>query len=524
MTKDKPYHPEDIQKEFEDFVKKRFGPNVKVVTESFSSPNVDKDNSTVSMKDSKETTVDVHFDYKPHDIKEYLDRFVIKQDEAKKALAIAVCDHYNNVKIGNTRHDYSKQNVLLLGPTGVGKTYLVKQIAKLIGVPFVKADATRFSETGYVGANVDDLIHELVNQAKGRIDLAQYGIIYLDEADKLASQPSRGKDISGRGVQFGLLKLMEETEVDLRSGNDMRSQMSAFMEFQQKGKLDPKIINTKNILFIISGAFSGIHEIIRSRLNRNAIGFISAKHSDSNEDLALVSTEDLIEFGFEPEFVGRLPVRVACGHLSKEDLLDILENAEGCVINQYRQDFAAYGIKVHFDKEALEEIAAIAEKEKTGARGLMTTCEKILRPYKFYLPSTEIKAFTVTREIILNPNEQLQVLLAQHKKIYVHKKAHMVKKFAEDFFHSHGIKLNFTTEAINHICESELSPYEACTKIFDGFEYGLKLIQQNSGQKVFPLDIATVKNAQSILEEWVRDSYNTKKPDLNLDKESTLNS
>ena len=196
----------------------------------------------------KKQTFDLKFDLKPKEVKQYLDRYVIKQDDAKKALAIAVCDHYNHVrevhenpKVADT--DYSKQNVVMLGPTGVGKTYLIRHIAKLIGVPFVKADATRFSETGYVGANVDDMIRDLVTQADDDIELAQYGIIYLDEVDKIATPPNIiGRDVSGRGVQIGLLKLMEETEVDLRAGYDAASQMQAMMEFQQKGKVEKRII------------------------------------------------------------------------------------------------------------------------------------------------------------------------------------------------------------------------------------------------------------------------------------------
>ena len=266
---------------------------------------------------SRKKTFDLKFDLKPKEIKQYLDRYVIKQDEAKKALAIAVCDHYNHVRECHenpdaAEADYSKQNIVMLGPTGVGKTYLIRHIAKLIGVPFVKADATRFSETGYVGANVDDLIRELVTQAEDNLELAQYGIIYLDEADKIATPPNIiGRDVSGRGVQIGLLKLMEETEVDLRSGNDVASQMRAAMEFQKSGKVEKEVINTRHILFIISGAFTGMTDIIKKRMHQSKIGFnaeITRQTDETAEYFENVTPKDFIDFGFEPEFIGRLPV------------------------------------------------------------------------------------------------------------------------------------------------------------------------------------------------------------------------
>ena len=194
--------PQEIQQEFESFLKKKYGDSVKF---SVSSPSLESDTVTETPpKNKKRTAADLKFDYKPKEVKQYLDRFVIKQDEGKKALSIGVCDHYNHVKdcLDDPKmsdFDYAKQNIIVLGPTGVGKTYMIKHIAKLIGVPFVKADATRFSETGYVGANVDDLIRDLVSQAEGDIELAQYGIVYLDEADKLATPPNIiGRDVSGR--------------------------------------------------------------------------------------------------------------------------------------------------------------------------------------------------------------------------------------------------------------------------------------------------------------------------------------
>src|SRR5204863_712264 len=225
------------------------------------------------------------FNFLPRDIKAHLDRFVIKQEEAKKVLAIAVCDHYNHAKYlrqlekENPKQaeqlEYTKQNVILVGPTGVGKTYLIKHIADLIKVPFVKADATKFSETGYVGGEVEDLVRELVRRANGEIKRAQYGIIYIDEIGKIAAAPNlSGRDVSGRGVQTNLLKLMEETDVPARAPNDIAGQMQAMMDFMQPNrKKQPSTINTKHILFVVSGAFSGLEKLVQKRLREAAIGF-----------------------------------------------------------------------------------------------------------------------------------------------------------------------------------------------------------------------------------------------------------
>src|SRR4029077_17130607 len=223
------------------------------------------------------------FEFKltPRDIKRHLDRFVIQQDEAKKALSIAVCDHYHHAQYAASlsaeeanRLEYAKQNVVLIGPTGVGKTYLVRHIADLIGVPFVKADATKFSETGYVGGDVEDLVRGLVQRADGNVEVAQFGIIYIDEIDKIATSSNiTGRDVSGRGVQTTLLKLMEETEVPLRNPMDLQSQLQSALEFQRRGKAKKEVHTPRHILFICSGAFDRLKEQVERRLRRATIGF-----------------------------------------------------------------------------------------------------------------------------------------------------------------------------------------------------------------------------------------------------------
>ena len=524
MTDKKIPSPEEIQKEFEDFVKDRFGGNVQVLSHPITQQEkpVDQESSEAFEPGEVDPMELVkNFNYRPKDIKAYLDRYVIKQDEAKKAIAIAVCDHYNHVRMSLENKDadienYSKQNVLILGATGVGKTYLIKHIAKLIGVPFVKADATRFTETGYVGANVEDLVRDLVSQANGDIKLAQYGIVYLDEADKLAAATGMqrgGKDISGRGVQTSLLKLMEETEIDLTAGNDMRAQMQAFMEFQQKGKMSTKKVNTKHILFIVSGAFTGIDDIIKERLNQKDIGFSASQDRVlENEDLLMhASTEDFVEYGFEPEFVGRLPIRVACQNLKQEDLYHILKNSEGSIVRQYELAFKAYGIKASFSDEALNKIAEYAFAQKTGARALMTVCEKALRDYKFELPSTGIHSLSITEKVIESPRTELDRLLSDPK--YKKHLAHLqgITAFEEHFYNAFDMDIEFTDEAGESICkksdETGKDSFTICAELLASYEHGLKLIQQNTNQQKFTLDVDVVSNPKGTLEKMIRESY-----------------
>ncbi len=413
--------PNEVQKELEDIVKSKFGDNVKIVTQKmdFDPLNLTQDKQEFKSKDKK---IDLSFNLKPKDVFNYLEEYVIGQDEAKKTLSIAICDHYNHIKKIEEKSShishYSKQNVLMLGPTGVGKTYLVKKLAELVGVPFVKADATKFTEAGYVGANVEDTIRDLVTQADGHIELAQYGIVYIDEADKLAgSRKVAGKDVSGRGVQNGMLKLLEESEVDAKNPFDMMAQVNSLM-MGGDDKKKPKTINTKNILFIFSGAFWGLEDIVKKRLNVSRIGLgTSEKAIKADRNLfAEVTTKDLMDFGLEAELIGRLPVRVHLNDLSEEHLYHILKDSKESIIHQYHDAFDSYGIKIKFTDEALKEIAKKAYLEKTGARSLMTIIEKFIREFKFELPSMELAYLVIDKELVQNPKQ----VLAKLKKQFSH--------------------------------------------------------------------------------------------------------
>ena len=515
---------EDLQREIQEFqenLKKKYGDRIGVGVD-FQGGH--QQEFTEENEPEPQKTFDLKFDLKPKEIKKYLDRYIIKQDAAKKALAIAVCDHYNHVRECHENQeaadtDYSKQNIVMLGPTGVGKTYLIRHIAKLIGVPFVKADATRFSETGYVGANVDDLIRELVSQADDNLELAQYGIIYLDEADKIATPPNIiGRDVSGRGVQIGLLKLMEETEVDLRAGNDVASQMRAAMQFQKQGKVDKEVINTRHILFIISGAFTGLEKIIKQRMHQSRIGF-NADVAQQKEDVAQyfehVTPKDFIDFGFEPEFIGRLPVHVICNELEVDDLYYILKHSEGSIIRQYENAFKAYGISVFFSDSGLHKIAEKAIEQKTGARALMTVCERALRNYKFELPSTNVKEFVVTTDVVDDPDKVLHNIIQNsnfNKKTVL---IEQIRRYESSFHEKHDLKIVFDEEATNLISEKAISDeksiQEICDSILESYQHGLNLIKQNTGQTTFTFPKKVIEDPDPILEEWIRESYNTKR-------------
>ena len=410
--------PKDLEKEIGEFLSKKFGDSVKLV-----SPVVVPQQVATDMpKKTGEISGKLEFDMKPEDLIAYLDQYVIKQDRAKAVLATKICTHFNRIKQAEAHPESSgpmvgaiKNNVLMIGPTGVGKTYIIKLIAHKIGVPFVKGDATKFSETGYVGGDVEDLVRDLVREADDDIQLAQYGIVYIDEIDKIASSRNLiGADVSRTGVQRALLKPMEETEVDLKVPHDPISMFQEIEHFRKTGNREKRTVNTKNILFIMSGAFGELPEIIQKRVRKQSIGFRAsiASAEEQTDILKHVRSEDLIEYGFESEFVGRLPVRTVFEQLGEHDLYDILRNPNNPVILGKKLDFAAYGIDVKFHDDALRLLARRAAEENTGARGLVSAVERALLTFEKRLPSTEIRFFPVAGEVIRHPEKSLEALTA----------------------------------------------------------------------------------------------------------------
>jgi endopeptidase Clp ATP-binding regulatory subunit ClpX len=479
-----PQTPEEFQRQLAELMRQHFPGSA-----TASTTKADFDSSAES-PDGVGSAEPFKFAFKPRDVKAYLDRFVIKQHEAKKVLSVALCDHYHQVRLafeGRETPNYAKQNIILIGPTGVGKTYLIRTIADLIGVPFVKGDATKFSETGYVGGDVEDLVRELYRRADGDIARAQYGIIYIDEIDKIAAATNAsGRDVSGRGVQTNLLKLMEETEVPVRSPQDVAGQIQAMMDVTQRGKKSgPAVINTKHILFMVSGAFDGLEKQVQRRVRAATIGFAGGASANADSGAQILheaQTRDFIEFGFEPEFIGRLPVRVVCEPLSVDDLYEVLRTSEGSIIRQYEQSFAAYGIQAVFKDDGLRRIAELSGDEQTGARGLMTICERVFREVKFQLPSTQVKRFEVTREFIDDAAGALKKLLVEQEKEERLIARELVKEFATRFSAEHRLRVSFTDAAsarLISLAEEQGKPVrDLCAERFKDYQFGLKLISQ----------------------------------------------
>ncbi|MCG2756861.1 MAG: AAA family ATPase [Desulfobacteraceae bacterium] len=410
--------PREIEKEISEFLSKKFGDSVKIVSPIVLPQEAFLEKAELPSKKEQK----INFDLKPEDLVSYLDQYIVKQDNAKAILATKICTHFNRIKYSEASPEKTneivgniKNNILMIGPTGVGKTYMIRLIAKKIGVPFVKGDATKFSETGYVGGDVEDLVRDLVREANDDIELAQHGIIYIDELDKIAANKQIiGADVSRTGVQRALLKPMEETDVDLKVPHDPISMIQEIERFRKTGKKDKRSVNTKNILFIMSGAFSDIPEIIKKRMKDHGIGFgakiISAQ--DEVDILKHVKSEDLIEYGFETEFVGRLPIKAVFDNLTEDDLCEILKNPNNPIILGKKLDFAAYGIDVKFEDNVLSILAKRAFEENTGARGLVSAIEKALLLFEKKLPSTNIKKFPVTVSVMENQEGYLKKLLS----------------------------------------------------------------------------------------------------------------
>ncbi|MCJ7615927.1 MAG: AAA family ATPase [Desulfobacterales bacterium] len=567
--------PREIEKEIGEFLSKRFGDSVKVVSPIILPQEAPLDKIETPPKKERE----VNFDLKPEDLVSYLDQYIVKQDEAKAILATKICTHFNRIKYVNASPEKTseilggiKNNILMMGPTGVGKTYMIRLIAKKIGVPFVKGDATKFSETGYVGGDVEDLIRDLVREANDDIKLAQHGIVYIDELDKIAaSRNIIGADVSRTGVQRALLKPMEETDVDLKVPHDPISMIQEIERFRKTGKKEKRSVNTKNILFIMSGAFSDITEIIKKRLKDRSIGF-GAKIISAQEEVDIlkhVKAEDLIEYGFETEFVGRLPVKAVFDNLTEDDLYEILKNPNNPIILGKKLDFAAYDIDVKFEDKVLRVLAKSAFEENTGARGLVSAIEKALILFENKLPSTSIKKFPAIASEIENQKEYLKKLLSVSNKkeieetferLEIEEKKHVIeyvtanknnlsnkynltltpsridvvasyycknimdignvikniKSYYDDikkielyFFKNSNINIVLEENAIDFIIEQlinfDIKLDNLYKKLTNEFEYGLKLVREKTGKNRFFITKEALLSPEPFISQLIKD-------------------
>ena len=353
----------------------------------------------------------------PEEIKAFLDEYVIGQDEAKKVLSVAVYNHYKRIMAGSDLGvDLQKSNILMLGPTGCGKTLLAQTLAKILNVPFAIADATALTEAGYVGEDVESILLKVIQAADGDIERAEHGIIYIDEIDKItrkSENPSITRDVSGEGVQQALLKIIEETVASVPPQGGRKHPHQELIQ-----------IDTTNILFICGGAFEGIDKIIETRLDKKSIGFNAeiAKKHEEDVDVLLhqVLPQDLVKFGLIPELVGRVPVTVSLDLLDKEALIRILTEPKSSLVKQYQKLMELDGVKLEFDKAALDAIAETSLARKTGARGLRAIMEDIMMDTMFRVPSDDtIKGCMITKDVVEGKGQPLYECDGEERKSFL---------------------------------------------------------------------------------------------------------